>query len=202
MKNHLVDFTTQKQTLRELSRLTKASLIHPRVHTAAIIIADSCKARKDLCELRAIYDAVRDGTPDVPGLEKGIKYMADPSTHDYWVAPHRLLQQCEEGACAEDCESQAMMVAALAASIGFAVGLRAWGSPKRDGYQHLFGLAKYPKVPPEEIRNGDVALQEAFDQDDYPGWRTIVLDVSTERPSFDWSPPIGRTLTAWIYKQP
>lgn len=190
-------FTTQKQTLSKLDALTRASCIHPRVHNAAIVIAESCKAKNDLCELRAFYEAVKSGTPDVPGLEKGVKYMGDPVPVDYWVAPHRLLQQCEEGACAEDCESAAMMVAAFAASVGFTVGLRAWGAPERDGFSHLFAVAKLPKNRPPETES--MSLKDVLDDEET--WKTVSLDTTVPRAYVGWRPPAGRIMTAWIARK-
>lgn len=155
-------------------------MLHPRVRKAAFQVITDCKSRDDLCELRAIYNAVKNGDERVAGLEKGLKYVADPLGSDYFIAPHRMLEWCEDGACAEDCDSHAMLITAMAGAVGFHVGLRAWGNLKRKGFQHVYGVVHFPKREPYQ--------------------KEIALDTTVPEAEVGWQPPRGRIDTKWIPK--
>lgn len=185
-----IDAGTQRAALRKLADMTARSIVEWRVRQAAIAVTSNCRPPKGqgpdkstaLCELQSIFAAVRDGTPWVKGLEYGVRYVPDPIIRDYFVAPHRLLESCEEGACGEDCDSQAALVAALTGAIGFTSGLVAWGKLNSPTYQHVFPVVLFPK-------RGD------------QGKQTIVaLDTTVPTASVGWRPPRGRVLTAWIHK--
>ncbi len=168
-------------SLDDLIGLLGKSMLEERVRKAAIRIISSCPktrdASADLCELRSIYRAVRVGDSRVAGLENGLRYVPDPRGSDFFVAPHRLLEWCEDGACGEDCDSHAMLVVALAGAVGFHVGLRVWGSPNKRGFQHVYGVVHFPKKEPFQ--------------------REIALDTTVQQDSLDWRPPPGRIATKW-----
>jgi hypothetical protein len=165
----------QKAALGKLAKLTEDSVL--RVRPFALRIVKDCRSRDDEAELTAIYNAVKHGHPDIPGMEKGFKYVADPRMADYFVAPFRALQQCATGACAEDCDGHAALNAALGASIGYRVGLRAWGPANSDEFVHVYAVAALPKRNPEFVRGMDTTVPEA---------------------KFGWEPPRGNILTAWL----
>lgn len=77
--------------------------VDPDVRAAAVKITAGCKDRDDLCELTAIFEAVRHGTPHIPGLHRGLKYMADNFHVDQFWAPARLLKEIKRGNAAADC---------------------------------------------------------------------------------------------------
>lgn len=176
--------TSQMMSLDDLVTLTKESMLQPRVRVAAIRLITDCPedrdAKSDMCELRSIYNAVINGDDRVKGLEKGLRYVPDPRGSDYFVAPHRLLEWCEQGACGEDCDSHGMLVVALAGAVGFHVGLRVWGKPGGRGYQHVYGMVHFPKREPFQ--------------------REISLDTTVKSKGADmnWVPPKGRTETKWL----
>lgn len=186
-----IDAGTQRRALSKLADMTARSVVEWRVRQAAIAITAQCRPPAGrgpdrstaLCELQAIYAAVKNGTERVKGLEYGVRYVPDPIIRDYFVAPHRLLESCEEGACGEDCDSQAALVAALTAAIGFTAGLRAWGKAGSKTYQHVFSVVLFPK-------RADQGPQVA-----------VALDTTVPTAIVGWQPPKGRTLTAWIHKK-
>lgn len=135
-----------------------------------------CGARDDACELEAIFEAVKHGTPYVKGLAKGLKYIADPRWADHFTAPYRVLDQCARGACAEDCDGHAALIAALAGSLGFKVGLRVWGET-HSNYVHVYAVAGLPKREPRD---------------------TVGMDTTVPDSSVGWEPPNGAVLTAWL----
>lgn len=100
----------QEETLRLLAELVERASIHPFVVNTARIIVQDCgvtggarSAADDLCELKAIYRAVKTGDPRVQPLKNGFKYIADPRYADYFSSPVDTLQNCLKGACAGDC---------------------------------------------------------------------------------------------------
>jgi hypothetical protein len=185
-----LDAGTQRAALRKLADMTARSIVEARVREAAIAITNQCRppagqspdAQTALCELQAIYEAVKTGTPRVKGLEFGVRYVPDPIIRDYFVAPHRLLEWCEDGACGEDCDSQAALVVALCAAIGFEAGLTAWGKPGAAHYQHVFASVVFPKRGMKGARS------------------VVALDTTVPSASVGWRPPRGRTVTAWIHR--
>lgn len=187
-----IDVGTQRVALRKLADMTARSVVEWKVREAAIAITAQCRPPKGqgpgkataLCELQAIYEAVKNGTDRVKGLEYGVRYVPDPIIRDYFVAPHRLLEACEGGACGEDCDSQAALVAALTAAIGFTAGLRAWGKASGKTYQHVFPVVLFPKRADQGERQ-----------------RVVALDTTVPTAEVGWQPPKGRTLTAWIHKK-
>lgn len=185
-----VQIKNQRDSLMELARITARDALSELVMvTAKTIKAQSgCKDRDGLCELRAIFDAVKSGDSRVPGLEKGLFYVNDPQTSDYFVGPRKMLELCKAGANAEDCDSHAALVAALCISLGFRAGLRAYGPGKTGPYTHVYAVAILPKfavddVTGQKIGNGDTVYG---------------LDTTVSQSRVGWQPPPGHVVTAWI----
>lgn len=175
----IVNVRSQYAALRQMARMVEEAIPSPAIVKAAKAITAKVDARNDEGELQAIFDAVKSGTDTVPGLENGVRYVADPRDVDFYTAPERLLEMCADGSCGEDCDSQAMLVCALAGAIGFPVGLRAYGPKKGADFEHVYAVASYPK-------NG--------------GPQTIVgLDTTVPSSFVGWEPPPGYVYTAWIY---
>lgn len=189
MRLSLVEVETQRDALERLARLALNDSIKPALTIAAKQIVQNCPSRSqteasdreqiDLCELEAIYDAVKNGTNAVPGLENGVRYVSDSRWWDHFVAPSRLLQMCRDGACAEDCDGHAALIAALASAIGFKAGLRAWGPKGGRDYTHVYAVTYFPKQGP------------------FKGY--IALDTTVYQASVGWEPPqAGRVCTVWL----
>ena len=103
MKVRLADVPTQRDALKALAELGERATMHPAILTAARQIVSECEQRDDMCEITAIFNAVKHGDSRVKGLEKGLRYVADPRWADAFMHPARTLQQCRSGACGGDC---------------------------------------------------------------------------------------------------
>lgn len=156
--------------MKVLFDLVLQSTQHPEVRRAALKIVRDCPDRNDECELEALYDAVKSGTKNVPGLRSGVRYVsdpdgADPEGNDYYTSPQRLLEMCVDGACGGDCDDHACLIAALAMQLGFQVGLRIW--KPRDGkfFEHVYAIVGLPKLNPTHAVALDTTVEEA-----HAGW--------------------------------
>lgn len=169
---------TQQESLKWLADMTEKAMIDPLVRETAIAVTRDCKARDGLCELTAIFNAVKYGTNSSRALRRGVRYVYDPRDTDFYTSPAELLRMCERGACAEDCDGQTMLVGALAGSIGYPVGLVAYAPDGEDDYVHVYPVAIYPVRNPIHI---------------------VGLDTTVPSSTVGWEPPGGKTLVAWVY---
>lgn len=169
---------TQRASLKALAELARAATIDPLVRNTALKIVQACRSRDDVCELEAIFRAVKDGDPAVTPLKNGFKYVADPRYSDYFTAPADSLRACLKGACGGDCDDHTSLIAGLAGSIGWKMGLRAWGPKDADGYVHVYAVAAYPKRPPFKQVYG--------------------LDTTVDDSRLGWEPPHANVMTAWL----
>ncbi len=179
MPIRVINAKNQKQALIALAQLTADGIIHNTdVRRAALAITNDCPSRNDECELEAIFEAVKHGDSRVRGLEKGLRYVADPRMADYFTAPGRMLQLCGEGACGGDCDDHSVLVASLAGAVGFKVGLRVYGKIGED-YSHVYAVAALPKRArmPRDVVGLDTTVPSSF---------------------VGWEPPPGRVMTAWL----
>lgn len=78
-----------------------------------------------------------------------------------------------------NCDGHAALIAALLGSIGFMVGLRAWGPKDSGEYEHVYAVVVYPKAGAR-------------------GARILGLDSTVDESKVGWEPPPGRILTAWL----
>ncbi len=177
-KVRVFSVASQKLVLRELAELVEKSTVDPIVRNAALAITSDVDQRDDEGEVQAIFNAVKYGDARVAGLERGLKYMSDPRWADFFTAPSRMLKQmaASPDLAAEDCDGHSMLIAALLGSLGFIVGLRAWGRTKGE-YDHVYAMVALPKNDPKEEAG---------------------LDTTVDESVVGWEPPGGRTLTAWL----
>lgn len=175
----LREIQDQRQALRILAGLVQKAIDNPLVVSTARKIVSRCPARDDECELVAIYEAVKHGTPEVKALAKGFRYVADPIQTDFFSGAERLLKECADGNCSGDCDEHGVLAAALAGAIGFPVGLRIWGPTANGDFEHVYGVAGYPK-------------QEA--SNDPREW--LGMDTTVPSAYVGWDPPSGRWATA------
>lgn len=171
----VLEVANQKSALKKLAELVEKSTVDPLVRNAAIAIVNDCASRDDECEVRAVYEAVKHGNSHVQGLERGLKYMSDPRWADFFSSPTRTLKQLAAGINAGDCDDSSALITAMLGSLGFVVGLRAWGKKKGE-FTHVYGVVGLPKIDPKEL----VALDTTVDED------------------LGWEPPGGHTLTALL----
>jgi hypothetical protein len=165
----------QREALTELAKLVERGSVDPRVRAAAIILSKECKARDESCEIEAVFTAVKRGDPRIRGLGQGVKYVNDNPVADGFVGPGRLLQNCAEGACAEDCDGHAALICSLLLNLGFVVALRAYGKSGSKGYEHVYAMVRSKKTG-----------------------KFLGLDTTVPKSYVGWEPPKGNVLTAVI----
>lgn len=177
----MVDAKSQQDSLQLLAELTQRATVNPLVRNTALkILTIECQGRDrdDLCELRAIFDAVKKGHPGVaPFANGGFKYVADPRYADYFESPVDALENCLRGACGSDCDGHTALIGALCGAVGFKVGLRAWGRTK-GGFSHVYPVVAFPKRPPFQ--------------------KVVGMDTTVPSSRVGWEPPEGNVLTAWL----
>lgn len=168
---------SQAEALKRLAEVSRRSVLTPRVIQIARTITSDCANRNDECELEAIFNAVKYGDARVEALARGLRYVADPRIADLYSTPDRMLDQCEQGACASDCDEHAALIAALAGAVGFTTALRAWGPAAGDELTHVYAIAGLPKNKPQ---------------------RWVGLDTTVKNSYVGWEPPKGRVLNALV----
>jgi hypothetical protein len=155
--------------------------VDPKIVKAARKITADCDARDDLCELEAIFRAVKEGDSRIKGLESGLRYVSDPRSTDYYLGAKKILEECEDGACAGDCDEHTVLIASLCAAIGFKVGARAYGRKGTKNFTHVYAVVAVPKQGPWSKEYGGHGMDSTV-ADSYSGWE----------------PPEGRVLTYWL----
>lgn len=132
----------------------------PLVRETAIRMVRNCKGRDDMCEIQAVFTAIRDGDRGVPGFEKGMKYMTDPEMWsadgqdviDHYTTPDRMIEECMRGVCAEDCDGMsASLPIALLMSLGWKCAAAIFKPNGAKYFEHIYTLVGYPKLDPEKV---------------------------------------------------
>lgn len=155
------DVADQKAALRKLAKLAREASVHPDIVHAARVITSDCPGRDDLCEVEAIFNAVKYGDYRVPALKNGMRYVSDPRYADFFISPSRALRECELGACADDCDGHAAFTCALLGAVGFETALRAWGRTE-DEFVHVYTVVAVPKKNPTDVVGLDTTVHDSF----------------------------------------
>lgn len=173
----LLDAKSQEKALHLLADLAQRATVHPLIRNTTLKVIRNADARDDRAELEAIFQAVKHGDQEVAPLVNGVKYVADPNYADYFESPVDILNNCIKGACGSDCDGQTGLIIAMAGSIGFTTGLRAYGTA--DGkYSHVYPVVALPKKKP---------------------FRAVVgLDTTVAKSRVGWEPPEAHVMTAWL----
>lgn len=181
----VADVRSQRSALQKILKLIEKGSYDPDVRRVALQIVGDCAGKDDLCELQAIFDAVKHGTDAIPFLKNGFKYVADPRAADFYMGAKRALYECTRGACGGDCDDHTILVGSLCAALGFKVGARAWGpNASRDVFTHVYCVVALPKKGP------------------WPrGYAGHGMDTTVEKSSVGWEPPKRRAVTAWLEEE-
>jgi hypothetical protein len=181
----VTDVRSQSSALKKILGLIEKGSIDPDVRRVALQITRECPGKDDLCELQAIFDAVKHGTDAVPFLRNGFKYVADPRAADFYMGAKRILSECVQGSCGGDCDDHTILIGSLCAALGFKVGARAWGpDPKREAFTHVYAVVAVPKKGP------------------WPnGYTGHGMDTTVEQSRVGWEPPKRRAITMWLEEE-
>lgn len=172
----------QAASLKKIGELIAKGSVDPTVVRAARAIVSDCEARDDRCEVEAVFEAVKNGTDKVPGLQSGIRYVSDPRVMDYFAGAAAILREAKEGAAAGDCDEHTILVASLLGALGYKVGARAWGpNPSKNEFAHVYAVVALPKRGP------------------WPkGYAGHGLDTTVPQSHVGWQPRKGRVLSVWV----
>ena len=135
-------------------------------------------AAQVLRRFRLVFNAVKTGTNKVRSLRRGVRYVNDPVRRDLFKRPDRLLTFCEEGACAGDCDDQAMLVTALLLNLGFHAGLRIFKPDGAKSFEHIYAVVQLPKLNPKNWVGLDTTVPHATVGWEPEGGRTLTVDLS------------------------
>lgn len=189
LSDYRIDVRKQEDGLLKLVGLIAQGTHAPAIIEAARAIKTQCADRDDACEVRAVFEAVKYGTPKVPWLAKGFQYVNDPRANllvsDTYATANAIIKMCRSGACAGDCDEHTVLVASLLGALGFMVGARAWGPGRRmsSEYTHVYAIVAVPK-------------------NNYPSLPYTGTAVDTTEPDLDvgdelW-PGQGHVMTKWV----
>jgi hypothetical protein len=178
------DVGSQSDALEKIASLIRKGSIDPRIVAAARALTRDCRSRDDMCELSAIYNAVKNGDDRVSWLKRGMRYVADPHSWDAFSSVNAIILDCTAGSCAGDCDDATILIGSLTAALGFMVGARAWGKGRNQAgeFQHVYAVAAVPKAGPWPN----------------PRENAVGLDVTVERFDVGDEPEGGHVMTSWI----
>lgn len=186
------DAPNQRVALAKLFSLSMAAVKNPVVRDTAIQMITDCDGRDDRCELQAVFDSIRNGNRNVPGFEHGVKYLTDPDIYDaafteamdHYTDPPRLIKQCRQGICAEDCDGMSSLIVALTSALGFQAGLRIFKPQGSKYYEHVYAVVLFPKLAPDAANP-------------LSGRSLIAMDTTVNY-QMGWEPSGGEHLTAAV----
>lgn len=150
-----------RQRVALIQGLVAKGVKDPKMREIALSITSQCEARNDECELRAIYDAVKNRvryTGDVGPVVLGPG--REPESVDYYQGPLRTWQL--RGG---DCDDASALVAALGALNGFEMQFRVTGNDPRitiEDWGHIYPVAKFPKNSPKKEVPMDTTVPMEF----------------------------------------
>lgn len=157
---------TIQQRLKMLQELTAKSVQDPEMRKLALQVTQSCEARDDVCEARAIGNWVK----------RNIRYTGDVAPHRLWtggpVESVDLYQAARRTVEFKggDCDDAAVLNATLLILNGIPAKFRVtspykWGS---DNYTHIYTMAGLPKGNPTKWMAVDTTLPDYTLGKEYP----------------------------------
>ena len=120
-------------------------LMDPRMREIGLAVTRACPARNDLCELSAIFEAVK----------RNIRYTGDITGKDTFQTAYRTIQLG-----GGDCDDHAELNAVLAMENGFECKFRITSNTGAT-WDHIYTLAGVPKVAPRRWIALDTTLPGA-----------------------------------------
>lgn len=187
-RSRVIELPNQKAALLQLRDVVQPSVADPLVNEVALQLISPCPSRDDLCELEAIFHGVKYGNPEVRGFERGYKYVADPNWADKFTTPRKIIENLRAGINGGDCDEHTALICALGGSIGFTMGLLAYGPPGTEGFTHVLAVAQLPKRGGGKLVGMDTTVVESF-----LGW--LPPGIASSKKS---SGPSANVLVTWL----
>lgn len=121
-----------KQGTAEWVEAVKGSLLDPEMRRIGLLVTEKCPPRKDLCELKAVFDFI----------VMNVRYTGDIAGRDTFSSAWRTLQYG-----GEDCDGHAVLGCVLAMENGFATKFRITSNTGAT-WDHIYAVAGVPKHQP------------------------------------------------------
>lgn len=130
------------------------SVQDPRIRELAIKLIKGCRSRDNLCEAKAIYEAVF----------KNVRYIGDVAPvkfPDGSVEPIDFFQHAWRTWTmgAGDCDDHVALVASLWSVVGIPTRLRVTAPTKSSDWGHIYPVAGFPVIAPRKWIAGDTTLE-------------------------------------------
>ena len=118
---------------RAYREAVRGSLLDPWMREKGLLITQNCPARNDLCELKAVFNAVAMNT----------RYTGDVAGRDTFQSAYRTMQFG-----GGDCDDHAVLTAVFAMENGFATKFRITSNTGAT-WDHIYTVAGVPKHAPK-----------------------------------------------------
>ena len=135
-----------------MKKMHEAGLLDPDVRGAALLAVRGCPDRDEECEIRSIFDLVK----------QKVRYTGDIQGHDTFASASRTLEWA-----GGDCDDVSVACATLLRHLGFRVGVRAAATGGTD-WDHIYAIVGYPKDRPRGYVALDTTVPHSF-----PGWEPV-----------------------------
>lgn len=125
--------STEKERVQILGNLIEEGSQDPKIREASLIILKNCKGRDYLCELKAIFN----------WMKQNFVFRGDVTGRDSYHSPRRLLTLM----CG-DCDDSLILAGSLAASVGYPILIKIISQDKNKPFHHIYPLAGVPPDKP------------------------------------------------------
>jgi len=144
LRSHQVgsDLATRVKILRDLVYSKESGVYNPLMRQIGLLVTEGCKARADMCELRAIFDFV----------VKNVRYTGDITRKDTFAGALRTLQYG-----GGDCDDHSVVCATLALENGFTPKWRITSNTGKS-WDHIYCMVGFPKNGPSSWVTLDTTL--------------------------------------------
>lgn len=154
VKHYRAANITIDQRVRLIQEQIEKSIHDPRVKQIATQVTRQCRSRDNLCEAKAIYDAVRKRVRYIGDIAPIKMKNGDVEPIDTFQSAYRTW---EFGA--GDCDDHSILIASLLSSIGIPARLRVTAPSKWTDWGHIYVIAGLPAVSPSKWHALDTTLE-------------------------------------------
>ena len=116
---------TNEDRVKLIADLIEEGSQDPLIRETAIKITRHCKDKDKKCEVKAIYDWVK----------QNIRYIGDVTGRDSYHTARRILNLR-----AGDCDDFTILICSLLASIGYEVGVRIISESPLKDFHHIYAI--------------------------------------------------------------
>lgn len=142
------------QRVRLIQEMVEKSVHDPRVKQIATQVIRQCRSRDNLCEAKAIYEAVRQRVRYIGDIAPIKMKTGEIEPIDTFQSAYRTW---EFGA--GDCDDHSILIASMLSVIGIPARLRVTAPTKFSDWAHIYVTAGIPAVNPSKWFALDTTLE-------------------------------------------